>query len=267
MKAAICTKYGSPEVIKVMEVPKPTVSSNEVLIKVMASAVNSGDVRIRGLVAGPLTRLGMRLILGFKKPRKPILGVVLSGEIVEIGEKVTEFKVGDQVFGMTGTRFGGHAQYAVLKQSSAIVIKPKRASYEEAAVLAFGGTTALHFLRKANINAGQQILIYGASGSVGTSAVQIAKYLGTHVTAVCSSRHTSVVKTLGADQMIDYKTDAFLKLDQQYDVIFDAVGKIKKRDVSHLLKSEGTFISVAGDGVASEKKEDLRLLAQMYTDV
>lgn len=176
----------------------------------------------------------MRLILGVNKPRKPILGVVLSGKIVEIGEKVTEFEVGDQVFGMTGTRFGG--------------------------------TTALHFLRKANINAGQQILIYGASSSVGTSAVQIAKYLGTHVTAVCNSKHTNVVQTLGADQMIDYKTDAFLKLNQQYDIIFDAVGKIKRRDVSHLLKPEGTFISVAGDGVASEKKEDLRLLAQMYDE-
>ncbi len=264
MKAAICTKYGAPDVVKVMDVPIPTISSNEVLIKVMASAVNSGDVRTRALVASPIMRKIMRLVLGYNKPRKPILGVALSGEIVEIGQNVTNYKVGNQVFAMTGLRFGGHAQYAVLEQSSAMAMKPKRALYEEAAVLPFGGTSALHFLRKAKITRGQRVLIYGASGSVGTSAVQIAKYLGTHVTAVCSEKHISVLKTLGVDEIIDYNSKEYLNLKEQYDLIFDAVGKIKKADVSHLLKPKGNFISVAGYGVASEKKEDLIFLARMY---
>lgn len=266
MKAAVCTKYGSPNWLKVMEVPKPTISSKEVLIKVMASSVNSADVRTRGLVASPLMRVAMRLILGFNKPRNSILGVALSGEIVEIGRDVTQFKVNDQVFAMTGMRFGGHAQYAVLKQTSAMVLKPTRATYEEAAVLPFGGTTALHFLRKANIEEGQRILIYGASGSVGTSAIQVAKYLGVHVTAVCSSKHIQVLHALGPDEIIDYQSDAFKILDTQYDIIFDAVGKIKKTDVSHLLKPDGAFTSVDGHGVASEKKEDLRLLARMFDE-
>ena len=266
MKAAICTQYGSPDRVVVKDVPKPIISSNEVLIKVMASAVNSGDVRTRGLVANPLMRMAMRLVLGFKKPRKSILGVALSGEIIEIGSKVTSFKVGDQVFAMTGIQFGGHAQYAALKQSSAMVLKPRYAPYEEAAVLPFGGTTALHFLRKAKIREGKGVLIYGASGSVGTSAVQITKYLGAYVTAVCSGRHVSVINSLGVDEVIDYQTKAYNELNRQYDIIFDAAGKIKKKDISHLLKSDGIFMSVAGYGVASEKKEDLELLAKMYDE-
>lgn len=264
MKAAVCEGYGAPEKIKVMDVPIPVVKKGEVLIKVMASSVNSGDVRVRGLIANPVTKIALRVVLGISKPRKPILGVALSGEIVEIGEGVTQFKKGDAVFAMTGMRFGGHAQYAVLSEKGCIGLKPKTATYEEAAVLPFGGTTAIHFLQKAGIKRGQDVMIYGASGAVGSSAVQVAKYLGTNVTAVCSGRHMEKVYTIGADSVIDYKKQNYKSQTKQYDLIFDAVGKIKKSDVETLLKPNGIFTSVAGHGVASEKKEFLDLLVEMY---
>lgn len=266
MKAALCEKYGSPDRIKVAEYPMPKLGAGEVLIKVMASAVNSGDVRIRGLMGNPITRLALRVVLGISKPRNPILGVALAGEIAALGENVQSFKIGDQVFAMTGLRLGGHAQYAVLKESSAMVLKPKSALYEEAAVLPFGGTTALHFLRKAGIHDGQQVMIYGASGSVGSSAVQIAKHFGVTVTAVCSGRNFEVVKALGADVLLDYKDEAYKKSEVKYDLIFDAVGKIKKAEIQGILKQGGSFISVAGYGVAAERKEDMLLLAQLYDE-
>jgi NADPH:quinone reductase-like Zn-dependent oxidoreductase len=264
MKAAICEAYGSPDNIRVMDVPVPVVKQGDVLIKVMASSVNSGDVRVRGLIANPVIKIAIRLVLGITKPRKPILGVALAGEIVEIGEGVTRFKKGDQVFAMTGFKFGGHAQYAVLSEKGCIGLKPKTASFEEAAVLPFGGTTAIHFLQKAGIKSGQDVMIYGASGAVGSSAVQVAKYLGTAVTAVCSGRHMEKVYTIGADVVIDYKKQNYKSQTKQYDLIFDAVGKIKKSDIQMLLKPNGVFTSVAGHGTASEKKAFLDLLAQMY---
>lgn len=266
MKAAICTGYGSPDLVKVMDVPRPMVKKGELMIKVMASAVNSGDARVRGLVASPVLRIGLRLALGIKKPRKAILGVALAGEIVEIGEGVNQFKVGDQIFAMTGMRFGGHGQYAVLSEKSAMALKPKSALYEEAAVLPFGGTTALHFLRRAGLQDGNQVMIYGASGAVGTSAVQLANILGAEVTAVCSDRHKAVVSELGANKLLDYRRVDISKLEVRYDIIFDAVGKIRKNEIKHLLKPNGRFISVAGYGVASEKKEDLQLLAQLFDE-
>jgi len=264
MKAAICEAYGSPDNIRVMDVPMPLVKKGDVLIKVMASSVNSGDVRTRGLIANPVTKIALRLVLGITKPRNPILGVALAGEIVEIGEGVTQFKKGDAVFAMTGMRFGGHAEYAALSEKGCIGLKPKTATYVEAAVLPFGGTTAIHFLQKASIKSGQKVMIYGASGAVGSSAVQIAKYFSTNVTAVCSGRHMETLYAIGADAVIDYKKQNYKNQTQQYDLIFDAVGKIKKSDVEMLLKPNGVFTSVAGHGVASEKKEFLDLLAQMY---
>lgn len=264
MKAAICEAYGSPDNIRVMDVPVPVVKKGDVLIKVMASSVNSGDVRLRGLIASPILKIAMRLVLGITKPRNPILGVALAGEIEKIGEGVTQYKKGDAVFAMTGMRFGGHAQYATLSENGCIGLKPKTATYEEAAVLPFGGTTAIHFLQKAGIKSGQDVMIYGASGAVGTSAVQVAKYLGANVTAVCSGRHMEKVYTIGADSVIDYKKQNYKNQTQQYDLIFDAVGKIKKSDVEMLLKPNGAFTSVAGHGTASEKKEFLELLTQMY---
>ena len=266
MKAAVCTGYGTPDKIKVMEVENPKHKKGEVLIKVMASSVNSGDVRLRGLIANPVTKTALRLVMGINKPRKPVLGVTLAGVIVSVGDEVTSFKVGDEVYAMTGMRFGGHAEYAVLGEKSCMWHKPKSASFEEAAVLPFGGTTALHFLQKAGIQKDQNIMIYGASGAVGTSAVQVAKYLGCHVTAVCSGRHAEILYQLGADAVIDYKTQDFKRVNKTYDIIFDAVGKIKDKDVENLLSSKGVFTSVAGHGVASEKKSFLEMLSAMFEE-
>lgn len=264
MKAAICEGYGAPERIKVMDVPIPKVNKGEVLIKVMASSLNSGDIRIRGLIANFMTRNALRLVLGITKPRKPILGVALSGEIEAIGEGVTAFKKGDFIFAMTGMRFGGHAQYAVLSEKGCLAIMPTKATFEEAAVLPFGGTTAIHFLQKAGIKKGQHVMIYGASGAVGASAVQVAKYLGAEVTAVCSARHHAVIQKIGAAHLLDYHEPSFKVWPQKYDVIFDAVGKVKKSDLAHMLAPEGVFTSVAGHGVASEKKEFMELLVKMF---
>lgn len=266
MKAAVCLGYGAPEQVKVMEVSIPKVGKQDVLIKVMASAVNSGDVRMRGLIANPLTRIAIRLVLGVSKPRQPILGVALAGEIVEVGEDVRSFKVGDQVYAMTGMRLGGHGQFAALSEKSCIGLKPPSATYEEAAVLPFGGTTAIHFLNKAGLKSGQEVMIYGASGSVGTAAVQVAAYHGAKVTAVCSARHGDMMVEIGAHEMLDYKSTDFKTLPKKFDIIFDAVGKVKKAELEQLIKEGGTFISVAGYGVASERKAFLTLLAQMFEE-
>lgn len=266
MRAAVCLGYGAPEQVKVMEVPMPKIGKKDVLIKVMASAVNSGDVRMRGLKVNAITRVVLRLVLGVSKPRNPILGVALAGEIVEIGEEVRSFKVGDQVYAMTGFRFGGHGQFASISEKACIALKPASASYEEAAVLPFGGTTAIHFLNKAGLKSGHEVMIYGASGAVGSSAVQVATYLGAKVTAVCSGRNAQKMLELGAHEIIDYKTTDIKSLAKQFDIIFDSVGKIKKNDVKHLLREGGQFISVAGYGPASERKEFLSLLSEMFEE-
>ena len=237
----------------------------------MASAVNSGDVRLRGLKVNPVMRIPLRLVLGVTKPRKPILGVALAGEIAEVGEDVRLFKVGDQVYAMMGMRFGGHGQYATLSEKSCIGLKPATSTYEEAAVLPFGGTTAIHFLNKAGIKSGQEVMIYGASGAVGSSAVQVATYLGAKVTAVCSGRNTAKMIELGARESIDYKTTNIkstdiVALSKKFDIIFDAVGKVNKNEVNHLIKEGGKFISVAGYGTALGRKEFLNLLAKMFEE-
>lgn len=264
MKAAVCLGYGGPDQVKVMDVPKPKPGKKEVLIKVMASAVNSGDVRLRGLKMNLPTQLAIRLVLGIKKPRKSILGVALAGEIVAVGGDVRSFRVGDQVYAMTGMRFGGHGQFAVLGEKSCMGLKPPSATFEEAAVSPFGGTTAIHFLNKAGLKSGHDVMIYGASGAVGSAAIQVATYLGAKVTGVCSGKHEEKMLEIGALEVIDYKTTDFKTLSKKFDVIFDAVGKVKKRDLDHLLKEGGSFISVAGYGVASESKAFLSLLAEMF---
>lgn len=266
MKAAIYEKYGSPDVLKVKEVPLPQVEPGEVLIKVMASAVNTMDVRLRSLSMGPFMGIMMRFVLGIRKPKHPILGANVAGEIVVIGEGVESFKIGDQVFGVTGMSLGGHAQYIAMNEARAVALKPKNALYEEAAVLPFGGTSALFFLRKAEIGAGQEVMIYGASGAVGTAGVQVAKHLGARVTAVCSKKNFDLLGTLGAETLLEYQNDAYKETDKKYDIIFDAVGKIKKYKVKQMLKPGGRFISVDGYGIAGVRKADLLLLAQMYEE-
>ncbi len=176
MKAIICTKYGPPNVLQLQTIEKPIPKKNEVLVKIHATSVTTGDCRIRGFNSPLLFWIPMRIILGFRKPRKPILGVELSGEIEEIGTDVTQFKKGDQIFALTELNVGGYAEYTCVHESGLVALKPTNVTYEEAAVIPFGATSALHFLRKARIKRGQQVLIYGASGSVGTAAVQLAKY-------------------------------------------------------------------------------------------
>ncbi|PCD06334.1 NAD(P)-dependent alcohol dehydrogenase [Peribacillus simplex] len=263
MKAMVCTKYGSPDVLELKEVAKPTPKDNEILVKVHAATVASGDVRVRSFNSPFLLWLPMRIFLGLRKPRKPILGVELSGEIEGTGRNVTKFKKGDQIFAMTGMNFGAHAEYTCLPEDGPIAMKPANMTYEEAAAVSFGGTTALHFFRKANIQAGQKVLVYGASGSVGTSAVQLAKYFGTEVTGVCSAANFELVKSLGADKVIDYTEEDFSKRQERYDIIFDAVGKSLKATCKKALTLNGRYVSVEGQGIAKVLTEDLLLLKEL----
>ncbi len=199
MKSVICTGYGSANVLEIHEIDKPIPKINEVLVKIAATAVNSADIRIRK--ADPWL---IRLIYGLGKPGKQILGVVMSGEVVEIGSNVTKFKVGDKVFGLIDKNMGGYAEYIAIEENESIALSPSSIPLNEAATIPFGAHTALYFLRKANIKSGQKVLIYGASGAVGTAAVQLAKYYGANVTAVCSGENIALMKSLKADNIIDY---------------------------------------------------------------
>ncbi|WP_215191069.1 NAD(P)-dependent alcohol dehydrogenase [Exiguobacterium sp. s7] len=264
MKAVICTAYGPPDVLQLQEVDKPVPKSDELLIQVHATAVHSGDRRLRSLDVPVAGKLPMRLVVGLKAPRQPILGVVLAGEVVETGNRVKQFKVGDRVYALTGMRFGGYAEYACVKASKCVERMPTNASFIEAASLPFGGTTALHFLRKAKIEQAKTVLIFGASGAVGSMAVQIAKYYGAHVTAVCRERNFELVRSLGADVVIDYTIDGYDGKLSTYDAVFDAAGKIDKRMARKHVAEHGKFSSVAGQGPASERKEDLTFLNELY---
>lgn len=242
MKAAVYTQYGLPDVLQLKDVAKPAPKENEILIRIKATAVNSGDVRLRK--ADPLA---VRLFFGLLKPKITILGSVFSGEVESVGKQVKRFNMGDQVFGHTDMRFGAYAEYICLPEDGSLALKPAGISHDEAAAIPFGGVAALHFIKRAMIQANQKVLIVGASGAVGSAAVQLAKSYGAMVTGVCSTSNIDLVKSIGADKVIDYTKEDFTQQGQIYDLIFDAVNTISvSRSLTSLAKNGIMILSAAG---------------------
>jgi NADPH:quinone reductase-like Zn-dependent oxidoreductase len=273
MKAIVCTEYGPPDVLQLREVDKPVPRDNEVLLKVYAASVTVSDCLVRSGNVNVLLWIPMRLFVGFRRPRNPVLGLELAGEIEATGKDVKRFKKGDQIFAFTGRRFGAYAEYTCLPedgvrmpQDSIMALKPSNVTYEEAAAAPSRGTLALYFLKKGNIQKGQKVLIYGASGGVGSFAVQLAKYFGAEVTGVCSTANLELVRSIGADEVIDYTKEDLLKRGQLYDVVFDAVGKRKSSTLKSLLKkaltANGRYLSV-DDETPKITVEDLILLKDL----
>lgn len=244
MKAIVHTKYGPPDELQLKEVEKPVPGDNEVLIKIHATTVTTTDCNARNLTFVPESFMFFaRLMFGFKKPKINILGIDLAGEIEAIGKNVSLFKAGENVFGTPGTKLGGHAEYVCVPEDGALAIKPANLSWEAAAAISLAGNTALFFIRDlAKIQSGQKILIHGASGAIGTYAVQLAKYYGAIVTAVCSATNTEMVKSLGADKVIDYTKEDFTNSDERYDFVFDVVGKTTFSQCKGILKPKGIYL-------------------------
>ncbi|MEE9319590.1 MAG: NAD(P)-dependent alcohol dehydrogenase [Granulosicoccus sp.] len=282
MKAAVIEQYGSPDVVKLKEIITPTPRDNELLIKVNASTVSSADWRIRSLTVPAGFGLLVRLAFGVLKPRKSVLGTELAGEVVGIGKNITQFKPGDEIFAHPGSQLGAHAEYISLREDSPIALKPASLSFEEAAALSFGGVTALDFLQnKAKIRNGEKVLINGASGAVGTAAVQLAKYFGAEVTGVCSCANMKLVRSIGADRVIDYTREDFMRSGETWDIIMDTVGNLPLSRIKNALTVSGRALLVVADlwntlrapllsraggrqyiaGSTRERSEDLTLLA------
>ena len=264
MKAIVCTKYGPPEVLQLKEVARPTPREDEVSVRIHATAVTASDCAVRGFEVPIMFWIPMALAVGFPKPRQPILGMVFAGEVDSPGKAVTSFKEGEKVFGFDRFGFGTYAEYKCLSEKGVLARMPANLEYEEAAAVPYGGLLALAFLGKAHIQSGWKVLIYGASGSVGTSAVQVAKSLGAIVTGVCSSSNFGLVEGLGADKVIDYTKDDSLDSADSYHFVFDAVGKRKvSRIKSRIAQSHrGKFVSV-DDGSPRVTAEDLLSLKKL----
>ena len=267
MKAIVYEKYGPPEVLHLKAVAKPIPKDNEILVKVFGTTVNAGVVNGRKGIHpdSKFFTLVLRLVYGIRKPKKPILGYELAGEVESVGKDVKLFKKGDQVFGTTTMlKQGSYAEYVCLPEEwklGVVVIKPANLTYEEAAAVPVAGMAALHNLRKANIQKGQKVLIYGASGSVGSYAVQLAKYFGAEVTGVCSTDKLEMVKSLGADKVIDYTKEDFTQSDETYDVVFETVVKVSNSKCKSVLKPKGIFLTIKS--MTSEKTEKMTFLRDL----
>ena len=257
MKAIVYTKSGPPDVLQLKQVAKPTPKKDEILVKIYATTVTRGDAILRSLKFPLSIVFGLAFGLG----RNKVLGHELAGEIEVVGKDVKRFKKGDQVFASVGTGGGAHAEYICLPEDRMVARLPTNMTYEEAAAVPIGGNTALHILRKGHIQNGHKVLIYGASGSVGTYAVQLAKVFGAEVTGVCSTTNLELVKSLGADKVIDYTQEDFTQSDEIYDVVFDAVGKISSSSSKRSLKENGFFLS--SNSSTSEKTENLIFLKEL----
>jgi NADPH:quinone reductase-like Zn-dependent oxidoreductase len=262
MKAVVCTKYGPPEVLQLKVVEKPTPKEDEVCIKILATAVTASDIYIRGSKVPIHVWIPMRLMMGLTKPRKSTQGLVLAGEIESAGKNVTRFKTGDQVYGLTGFGLGAYAEYKCMQETDStygcLALKPDNISCEEATMAAYGGLLAFQSMEKGNIQPGQKVLIYGASGTTGTIAVQLAKFLGAEVAAVCSTTSLELVKSLGADRVIDYTREDSLNPDEKFNLILDAVGKNKtskfKKACKKALIPGGKYVSIDDGNLLLDSK-------------
>jgi len=246
MKAIVYERYGPPDVLQLKEMENPIPKDNEVLIRIRATTVTSGDCRVRSLNMPVGFGLISRLVLGVSRPRQPILGSELAGEIESVGKDVRKFKVGDQVFAFSGAGLGCHAEYKCMSENAAVALKPPNLTYDEAAALPFGGTTALDFLRRGKLQNGERVLVNGASGGVGTAAVQLAKYFGADVTGVCSTANVELVRSLGANHVIDYTAEDFTQNGASYDVIVDTVGTAPFSRSKGSLNERGRLLQVLG---------------------
>ena len=285
MIAITYNTYGPPEVLRVDELPTPSPAANEVLVRTKATTVTSGDWRARSLDLPPGFGPIGRLIFGFRRPRQPVLGSELSGVVEEVGGAVTDLRIGDEVFVFTGANLGCYAEFLCVAADGNVVKKPENLSFAEAASLGFGGTTALDFFRKAKLQPGERVLINGASGGVGTTAVQVAKHLGAEVTGVCSSSNIELVRSLGADHVIDYTSEDFTQSGETYDVIMDTAGTAPYARCKPCLAEAGRLVLVLGGlsdllripwvaatsthriigGAAAERRDDLQEIAHLAT--